>query len=123
VADESHREREAEGYHTYGSLFHRLREFLIESELLKQIGGSPESWESIRPSDFVEVRGIFHRNPLMAWIETVDRMMRLARPVYSGQATNKQGVQPGTRANPKSKKSVSASPIGTDVTKTMDSVK
>lgn len=58
----------------------------------------------------------------MAWIETVDRIMRLARPVYSGQGANKHDVQTGTRGNPKSKKLVSTTPTGADVAKTMDSV-
>ena len=51
----SSQELERERYHTYGSLLYRLRLSLVEQDLIRQFDGTPESWDEIQPSDFVEL--------------------------------------------------------------------
>lgn len=70
---ESTEQRETERYHTYGSLLHRLHAFLDEKKLVKNVG----SWDSIQPSDFIEIRGVFRPNPLADSLGVLDGVMGL----------------------------------------------
>lgn len=77
-ASESSEQREMERYHTYGSLFHRLRSYLDQHQLIKRLSSNTDSWTDVRPSDFVEVHGLFRANPLANTLETIDKMATLA---------------------------------------------
>ena len=72
---EANEQKEAERYHTYGSLLYRLRAFLDDRTLIKRPGESDDVWRSVKPSDFVEVRGVFRPNPLTDSLERVDRLV------------------------------------------------
>ena len=72
---EDKQETETERYHTYGSLFYRLREYLENQSLIKRLGNDESSWESIEASDFVEVHGMFQPNPLANSLEIIDRLI------------------------------------------------
>lgn len=61
----SSEERTSERKYTYGSLLYKLRKSLREKDnLLKQIKNS-DDWQQVDYSDFVEVTGIFKRNPAL----------------------------------------------------------
>ena len=93
---ETGEEKEAERYHTYGSLLYRLRAFLNDKELIKRPYENSEVWETIEPSDFVEVHGVFRPNPLVDSLERIDRLIGLFeimsdfRPLPSGQSSGSQ---------------------------------
>jgi len=74
---ESGEEKEAERYHTYGSLLYRLRTFLDGKELIRRPCEDSEVWKTIEPSDFVEVHGVFRPNPLADSLERIDRLIGL----------------------------------------------
>ncbi|MGB2694577.1 MAG: hypothetical protein WBD55_05250 [Dehalococcoidia bacterium] len=74
---ETGEEREAERYHTYGSLLYRLRTTLIQQGLVKQFDRSEDSWQGLQPSDFVELRGVFRPNPLADSLGLMDRLLGL----------------------------------------------
>ena len=76
-AQEGSEQRESERYHTYGSLFHRLREYLTANSLLKKLDEGGIAWADILPSDFVEIRGIFRPNPFANSLEIMDRLIGL----------------------------------------------
>jgi hypothetical protein len=59
-----------ERFHTYGSLLNKLRSILEDDGLLKEVT-SNESWQSAKPSDFVEIQGKFVPNPLRKSMETL----------------------------------------------------
>jgi hypothetical protein len=77
-ADESAEVRHLERYHTYGTLLYKLRSNLAELGLLKAIAGADRAWKEVRPSDFVELRGVFHPNPLVESLGTIDRLLGMA---------------------------------------------
>jgi len=93
---ETGEEKEAERYHTYGSLLYRLRAFLNDEELIKRPYENSEVWETIEPSDFVEVHGVFRPNPLADSLERIDRLIGLFEimsdfsPLPSGQSSGSQ---------------------------------
>jgi len=93
---ETGEEKEAERYHTYGSLLYRLRAFLNDKGLIKRPYENSEVWETIEPSDFVEVHGVFRPNPLADSLERTDRLIELLeivsdwRPLPSGQSSGSQ---------------------------------
>jgi len=70
-------EKETERYYTYGSLLHRLRAFLDDYELIKRPWKNSEDWETIVPSDFVEVHGIFRPNPMAELLENIVHLIGL----------------------------------------------
>jgi hypothetical protein len=65
---------EAQRYHTYGSLLHRLRLFLSREGLLKPFS-TDQDWQSISPSDFVEFHGLIRPNPLTDSLQRLDRLL------------------------------------------------
>jgi len=93
---ETGEEKEAERYHTYGSLLYRLRAFLNDEKLIKRPYENSEVWETIEPSDFVEVHGVFRPNPLADSLERIDRLIGLFEimsdfsPLPSGQSSGSQ---------------------------------
>ncbi len=89
--------REAERYHTYGSLLYRLRTRLIEDGLVKQFDGSEDSWRKLEPSDFVELRGVFRPNPLADSLGLMDRMLSLVMMVSAAQLDGTPGPKKGAR--------------------------
>jgi len=80
---ETGEEKEAERYHTYGSLLYRLRAFLDSENLIKQPYENGEVWKTIEPSDFIQVRGVFRPNPLADSLERIDRLIGILG-VFSG---------------------------------------
>ena len=88
---ETGEEKEAERYHTYGSLLYRLRGFLDDKNLTKRPYEDDGVWETIEPSDFVEVRGVFRPNPLADSLERIDRLIGIFEVVSSpGSISPKQ---------------------------------
>lgn len=77
-ASEAAEEREAERYHTYGSLLHRLRSILEDKQLIRR-PSSLEEWAAVRPSEFVEIRGRFVPNPLAASLRMLSRLLSIVR--------------------------------------------
>lgn len=93
---------EAERYHTYGSLLYRLRTTLDDAGLIKRLSDDAREWESIEPSDFVEIRGVFRPNPLAESLSTVLRILGIVRSVYTipdkapGSAKREDKIQADT---------------------------
>ncbi|MDQ3695222.1 MAG: hypothetical protein M3464_16565 [Chloroflexota bacterium] len=59
-------------YYTVGSLFHKLRESMQATSVVRYVdGASPEAWGSLRPSDFVEFRGVISPNPFAHTLRTI----------------------------------------------------
>lgn len=91
---EAGEEKETERYHTYGSLLYRLRAFLDEKQLIKRPYESSEIWETIAPSDFVEVHGIFRPNPIVDSLQRIDRLLGFFE-VLSGFIPQVSSQSPG----------------------------
>ena len=72
-------EKETERYYTYGALFYRLREYLDGNDLIKRPDDSQATWEAIKPSDFVEIRGVFHPNPFATSLGIMDRLLGMSQ--------------------------------------------
>ena len=68
-------ERSGERYYSPGSLLNRLRRHLRDNDLLDQ---TPR-WDSVRPSQFIEFRGIFRPNPLTEALGAMKRIMDLMK--------------------------------------------
>ncbi len=81
-------ERSADRYHTAGSLFNRLRETLSHASLLAL--ETPEAWQRATPSAFVEARGRFVPNPLLAGLQTMDRLLEMLSELGSTATNVKQ---------------------------------
>ncbi len=85
--------REAERYFTAGSLLQRLRSVLIEKDAIHQIDDSSSSWDHVKPSDFVEIRGLFRPNPLMEGLTTLLLNMNFRRDAVSSVLNSSQTVE------------------------------
>ena len=72
--------RESERYHTYGSLLHQLRGLLEDAAVIRR-PSSPEEWATVKPSDFVEIRGRFIPNPLAASLKMLSQLLSMVRLV------------------------------------------
>lgn len=83
---ESGQDSEYEKYHTYGSLFHRLREYLANESLIKRLHNE-EDWDAIQSSDFIEIRGIFRPNPLGDSLGILNRLIGITELFSSNQQT------------------------------------
>lgn len=70
-------ERYQERYHTYGSLFYKLRSHLIEGKILKQIIKGKTNLNQIEPFDFIELQGIFRPNPMIEFILTIEKLIAI----------------------------------------------
>jgi hypothetical protein len=89
-SQENIQETEAARYHTYGSLLYRLRTYLDEQHAIKRFEADKATWETVHPSDFVEVHGVFRPNPLAYSLEVIDRL--------AGLAAAFGGIQPGMQS-------------------------
>lgn len=98
-SEDSSRGSEQERYHTYGSLFHRLRDYLDQNELIKYPSQDELMWDDIAASDFVEIHGRFRPNPLVDSFQVLDRLINIfqvmAEPSInsSSSQTKKQASQ------------------------------
>lgn len=88
---ESGEEREVERTHTYGSLLYKLRSVLNDKGILLNSKQSNRVWGEAKPSDFVELSGVFRPNPFTDSFRTLDRLLGLTL-TFSGVSggTNKQ---------------------------------
>jgi hypothetical protein len=82
----SEQEIQEERVFTPASLFSRLRDSLIKTELLKILDSSFSG--EIKAGDFVEFSGIFHKNPMVGVMEGVIQMMETAL-LFTGTVNNK----------------------------------
>jgi hypothetical protein len=73
---ESGQQTETERYHTYGSLLFRLRSHLDDEKVIERLT-DVNSWDAIHPSEFVEVKGVFHPNPLVDALQIFQRLIGL----------------------------------------------
>lgn len=99
---EEGQEKEVERYHTYGSLFYRLRAYLDNEGLIKHLDNTnAESWKTIQPSNFVEIRGLFQPNPLADSLRAIDKLFVLFMPALpqSSLKGKKKQPKPQTAAN------------------------
>lgn len=63
--------REAERTHTYGSLLHRLRRYLIEEHLIATLAGH----EPVAVGNFIEFSGVVRPNPFTDSFKLLQRML------------------------------------------------
>jgi hypothetical protein len=76
-------EHSVERYHTYGSLFQRLRSALKNQQVKTQqvpfqtFDGDPALWDHIKPFSFIEMQGLFSPNPLTDSISTILRLTNM----------------------------------------------
>jgi hypothetical protein len=49
--------------------------------LIKRLDDNPATWESIQPSDFVEIHGIFCPNPFANSLEIIERLLNISQIV------------------------------------------
>jgi|GEM_PF-843314 hypothetical protein len=89
---EDGKESQTDRYHTYGSLFYRLREFLEQNELIKYPSQDHIIWEDIKASDFIEIHGIFRPNPLSDSLKilcrTLDLFMMMSDYIPNNSSVN-----------------------------------
>lgn len=78
-SEEKGEQHESERYHTYGSLLFRLVDYLNSNSLLKKFDGSQGNWETLRSSDFVEIRGVFRPNPFANSLGVLDRIIKITQ--------------------------------------------
>ena len=64
--------------HTPTSLFARLRRELIRQNLVKNIGAGQNGLQGIDPGDFVEIRGVLRRSPLMVVLNAICELAAMA---------------------------------------------
>lgn len=83
---------ETERYHTYGSLLHQLRGTLEDAKVIRR-PSSPEDWSTVRPSDFVEIRGRFIPNPLVASLKMLSQVLSMVKLVGGLELTQKNHEQ------------------------------
>lgn len=95
---EGEQNREANYYHTYASLLHKLIADLDDNHLIKRFDGTDKSWESVKPSDFVELRGLFRFNPFVESLNILDKIMNLAQ-VFSPNSTKEPQQQQKRKQN------------------------
>jgi hypothetical protein len=76
---------EAELTHTYGSLLHRLRRYLVEESLIATIASDGDL--AVDVGSFIEFRGVVRANPFTASFHLLQRMLRYADLTTPMQAT------------------------------------
>ncbi len=112
-------QREAERYHTSGSLFNRLRAFLIQEQLLKHVDDE-ETWKNLRPSDFVELSGTFQPHPFVDWFKSVDKLFPLLMASFKLNIANLE--EAATKLKPQKNKPDVASALK-QITEQIDAYK
>lgn len=104
---------EREKYHTYGSLFYRLRNFLDDQGLIKQLSHDSVQFEDIQLSDFVEIRGTLRPNPI---VDTMEIMLQMLRFFESSQSiTTPDGQTSAKTSNRRSSTKSKQPPQRSDV--------
>lgn len=96
-------QKESERYHTYGSLLYRLRAFLDDEGFIKRPYESAEVWETIVPSDFIEIHGLFRPNPIVDSLQRIDRLLELFE-ILSGFMLQVSSHSPGKKSPQDNKK-------------------
>lgn len=99
--ESSGNQRISERSHTLGSMLNRLRTILMADGTIKTIEGDDE-WENLRPSDFIEARGVFVPDQMRSQIQKLNRLFQLAKlgdaagnnQTASNQPKNKRGHGP-----------------------------
>jgi hypothetical protein len=86
---------EAERTHTFGSMLHRLRRYLMDEQLLVDFdsGGSA----AIEVGKFIEFRGVARPNPFTASFERLRRMLSFADVAFGMDGGSSQQAQPPAR--------------------------
>jgi len=92
---ESGEEIETERFHIYGSLLHRLREYLYEEKLVRVLDAEEQTWDTIEASDFIEIKGIVRPNPLVDSFSRIDRLIGIMQLV-TGLNFGSSGKQTGS---------------------------
>ncbi len=82
---------EADVTHTYGSLLHRLRKYLINEGLVHPID------DHLKPGQFVEFTGVVRPNPFTGSFRQLQRMLKVVRV---GMAMAGRSVTPQMSAKP-----------------------
>lgn len=102
--------QEVERYHTYGSLFFKLRSYLNEQKLLKHID-SDSDWSSLQPSDFVEIHGLIQSNPLAENLQNLSKLIDIISVMASVDhaTTNKQQGKSHASQNNRQQKTLTPS--------------
>ncbi|OPY26019.1 MAG: hypothetical protein A4E28_02733 [Methanocella sp. PtaU1.Bin125] len=67
-------ERQAERYHTAGSLLNKLRRLISDEKIILQINNE-ETWNAANVSDFIETSGRFVPNPLYDSLITMKKII------------------------------------------------
>ena len=99
---------EAELTHTYGSLLHRLRRYLVEDGLVTTLTSDVKS--SIEVGSFIEFTGVVRPNPFTASFDRLRRMLKFAdvamamadapaSPQLANKPSRGQGPSKRTAAN------------------------
>lgn len=95
-------EIQAERYHTYGSLLHRLRNYLDDQGMIKRFSHD-DSWNAIKAADFIEIHGLMRPNPVIDSLERVNRIVKLAA-LFTGEDTEAQHSSGSKRRKSKASK-------------------
>lgn len=103
-AEDEDQKRETERYHTYGSLFYRLREYLDSNSMIKRLDDTKDSLDTVQSSDFVELRGVFRPNPLASSLQIIDRLIGVFEIFGGLSLTPQQGGQVSKKPTPEEKK-------------------
>ena len=85
----NNKEQEQEKIHTPSSLFNNLKSQLFKEKLVKQVD---ESFNNIKPGEFVEISGILKINPLITTMENMTHVLELAT-VMQNDGTGKKAKQ------------------------------
>lgn len=95
-------EIQSERYHTYGSLLHRLRNYLDNQGMIKRFGGD-DSWAAIKAADFIEIHGLMRPNPVIDSLERVNRIAKLAALLTGEDTTGQYSSGPHSQKSKASK--------------------
>ena len=85
----NNKEQEQEKIHTPSSLVNNLKSQLFKEKLVKQVD---ESFNNIKPGEFVEISGILKINPLITTMENMTHVLELAT-VMQNDGTGKKAKQ------------------------------
>ena len=80
----NNKEQEQEKIHTPSSLFNNLKSQLFKEKLVKQVD---ESFNNIKPGEFVEISGILKINPLITTMENMNMILWLKEKDFSIKIT------------------------------------
>lgn len=95
ATNDNRQSREAELTHTYGSLLHRLRAYLLEEGLVTRLDGS-SNVSDVSIGSFIEFAGVARANPFTDSFRRIGRMLKFVEIAMTAQspgapARNPQG--------------------------------